>query len=32
LTVLFGSLSFGVFSRCERYARERGLIDRVTNY
>jgi ABC-2 type transport system permease protein len=32
LTVLFGSLSFGVFSRCERYAREHGLIDRVTNY
>jgi ABC-2 type transport system permease protein len=32
LTVLFGVISYFVFRRCEYLARERGLIDMVTNY
>ena len=32
LTVVFGLLSVFVFRRCEHLARERGLIDAVTNY
>ncbi|MDZ4158554.1 MAG: ABC transporter permease [Anaerolineaceae bacterium] len=32
LSLLFGSLSLWVFRFCERLARERGLIDYVTNY
>jgi ABC-2 type transport system permease protein len=32
LTVIFGVISFFTFQRCDRRARERGLIDRVTNY
>jgi ABC-2 type transport system permease protein len=32
LTVVFGFLSVVVFRRCEHLARERGLIDAVTNY
>lgn len=32
LSVLFGVASIFVFRRCEHAARERGLIDRVTNY
>jgi ABC-2 type transport system permease protein len=32
LTLVFGVISFAVFRRCEHVARERGLIDRVSNY
>ncbi len=32
LSVLFGLLSFVAFRFCEYYAREQGLLDRVTNY
>ncbi len=32
LSVLFGVASVFVFRRCDRIARERGLIDRTTNY
>jgi ABC-2 type transport system permease protein len=32
LSFLFGILSFLVFRSCDHQARERGLIDRVTNY
>ncbi len=32
LTVIFGLLSFVVFRLCEHQARERGVIDVVTNY
>jgi ABC-2 type transport system permease protein len=32
LSVLFGIVSFFVFRYCEHQARERGLIDAVTNY
>jgi len=32
LSVLFGVLSIYVFRACDRRARERGLIDRTTNY
>jgi ABC-2 type transport system permease protein len=32
LTILFGVASIFVFRRCDHAARERGLIDRVTNY
>ena len=32
LTLVFGTISAVVFRWCEFQARERGLIDRVTNY
>jgi len=32
LTMIFAALSAGVFRWCETRARERGLLDRVTNY
>jgi ABC-2 type transport system permease protein len=32
LSVVFGVISLFVFRVCDRVARERGLIDRVTNY
>jgi ABC-2 type transport system permease protein len=32
LTVLFGTASIFIFRYCDHLARERGLIDRVTNY
>jgi ABC-2 type transport system permease protein len=32
LTIVFGTISFFVFRYCEHAARERGLLDRVTNY
>ena len=32
LAILFGVLSIFVFRRCDHLARERGLIDRTTNY
>lgn len=32
LSVLFGTVSVFVFRTCDRRARERGLIDRTTNY
>ena len=32
LTVLFGVLAVFVFRRCDYLARERGMIDRTTNY
>lgn len=32
LSILFGILSFFIFRICEHSARERGLIDEVTNY
>jgi ABC-2 type transport system permease protein len=32
LSVVFGILSIFVFRACDRRARERGLIDRTTNY
>lgn len=32
LSVLFGVLSILVFRHCDRLARERGLLDRTTNY
>ncbi|HEX7620000.1 MAG TPA: ABC transporter permease [Anaerolineales bacterium] len=32
LSVLFGTISVFVFRTCDRLARERGLIDRTTNY
>jgi ABC-2 type transport system permease protein len=32
MTVLYGILSFLVFRYCDHQARERGLIDMVTNY
>ncbi len=32
LSVLFGGLAFVIYRWCERSARERGLIDMVTNY
>jgi len=32
LTILFGVVSFFLFRFCEHIARERGLIDRVSNY
>jgi ABC-2 type transport system permease protein len=32
LSVVFGVLSTYIFRICDRRARERGLIDRVTNY
>jgi ABC-2 type transport system permease protein len=32
LSVLFGTISVFVFRVCDRRARERGLIDRTTNY
>ena len=32
LTVVYGILAFVVFRVCESKARERGLIDVVTNY
>jgi ABC-2 type transport system permease protein len=32
LTVIFGTISFFLFRRCEHVAQERGLLDRVTNY
>ena len=32
LTAVFGVLAFVIFRRCEFQARERGLIDMVTNY
>jgi ABC-2 type transport system permease protein len=32
LTFLFGTLSIFVFRYCDRLARERGFIDRTTNY
>jgi len=32
LSVFFGTISIWVFRYCDRLARERGLIDRTTNY
>jgi len=32
LTMLFGVSAFAIFRRCDRAARERGMIDAVTNY
>jgi ABC-2 type transport system permease protein len=32
LTIIFGGISFFLFRYCEHIARERGLIDIVTNY
>jgi len=32
LTVAFGAIAAATFCRCDRLARERGLIDRTTNY
>jgi len=32
LSIVFGIISFAVFHYCDRMARERGLIDRTTNY
>jgi ABC-2 type transport system permease protein len=32
LSVIFGALAIYVFRICDRRARERGLIDRITNY
>ncbi len=32
LTVVFGLFALAVFKRCDRIARERGMIDMVTNY
>jgi ABC-2 type transport system permease protein len=32
LSILFGAISLFVFRACDRLARERGLIDKTTNY
>jgi ABC-2 type transport system permease protein len=32
LTIFFGSISFYIFRYCEHIAREKGMIDMVTNY
>ncbi|OGO66511.1 MAG: hypothetical protein A2030_01410 [Chloroflexi bacterium RBG_19FT_COMBO_50_10] len=32
LTIIFGTISIFLFRYCEQIARERGLIDRVSNY
>lgn len=32
LSIFFGAVSIWVFKACDRVARERGLIDRTTNY
>jgi ABC-2 type transport system permease protein len=32
LSLLFGTISIYVFRWCDSIARERGLIDRTTNY
>jgi len=32
LSIVFGLLSFSVFRYCDHLARERGLIDKTTNY
>jgi ABC-2 type transport system permease protein len=32
LTIVFGVIAFYLFRYCEHIARERGLIDMVTNY
>jgi ABC-2 type transport system permease protein len=32
LTIIFGVISFFIFRHCEHVAREKGLIDMVTNY
>jgi ABC-2 type transport system permease protein len=32
LTVLFGAIAMATFRRCDHIARERGLIDRTSNY